>query len=41
MDELDVRRPGASGDQAHDRSVGKTRRRREAEERRADRSDSY
>jgi len=34
MDELDVRRRGLSGDEAHHRAVGQTRQRREAEQRR-------
>jgi hypothetical protein len=38
MDELDVRRRGLTGDQAHDRAVGETRRRRQAEQRRDERS---
>lgn len=38
MNELDVRRRGSSGDQAHDRAVGETRRRREAEQRRDEQS---
>jgi hypothetical protein len=33
MDDLDVRRRGLSGDQAHDKAVGETRPRREAEAR--------
>lgn len=34
LDELDARRRGASGDLAHDRAIGETRRRRKAEQRR-------
>jgi len=34
MDELDVRRRGVSGNEAHDRAVGESRRRRQAEQRR-------
>ncbi len=38
MDELDVRRRGASGDEAHDRAVDQTRKRRRAERIRDERS---
>jgi len=38
MNELDVRRRGISGDQAHDRAVGETQQRREAEQRRDEQS---
>jgi hypothetical protein len=34
LDELDVRRRGASGDLAHDRAIGETQRRRQVEQRR-------
>jgi len=34
LNELDVRQQGVSGDLAHDRAIGETRRRREAEQRR-------
>ena len=38
MDELDIRHRGVSGDQAHDRAVGETQQRREAEQRRDEQS---